>query len=76
MRNLVFMSQLHHCFSHVHVPDFASPAYCNSTIRGRYGDALAELDDNVGQLLQHLKDLVRLVQRRLVRRACSHVPGL
>lgn len=42
---------LYYAFSHVHVPDFASPAFCNTSLRGRYGDAVAELDWSVGQLL-------------------------
>lgn len=30
-------------FNHVHVPNFATMKYCNSTKRGLFGDALAEL---------------------------------
>ena len=35
-------------FNHVHVPDFASESFCNVTLRGRFGDALLELDSAVG----------------------------
>eukprot|EP00943_MAST-04B_sp_MAST-4B-sp1_P004964 g4964.t1 len=45
---------LYMAFNHVHVPDFANPKYCNSTLRGRFGDALAEMDDAVGQILNFL----------------------
>jgi len=45
---------LYMAFNHVHVPDFANPDYCNSTLRGRFGDALAEMDDAVGQILNYL----------------------
>ena len=41
---------LYFAFNHVHVPDFASQKFCNQSIRGRFGDALAELDDAVGQV--------------------------
>ncbi len=41
---------LYYAFNHVHVPDFASQPFCNTSIRGRFGDALAELDDAVGQV--------------------------
>ncbi|KAJ8611798.1 hypothetical protein CTAYLR_007739, partial [Chrysophaeum taylorii] len=30
--------------NHVHVPNYASPRFCNTSRRGRYGDAAAELD--------------------------------
>ena len=42
---------LYMAFNHVHVPDFASPLFCNSTKRGLFGDALAELDTAVGNIV-------------------------
>ncbi len=42
---------LYMAFNHVHVPDFASPGFCNSTLRGRFGDALSELDAAVGAIM-------------------------
>ena len=42
---------LYMAFNHMHVPDFVSPEYCNTTRRGVYGDALKELDDAVGEIL-------------------------
>ena len=38
-------------FNHVHVPDFASEDFCNVTLRGRFGDALLELDAAVGAIV-------------------------
>jgi hypothetical protein len=38
-------------WNHVHTPDFASKAFCGTTSRGLFGDALAELDWAVGQVL-------------------------
>lgn len=40
-----------------HVPLYVSPAFEGKTKRGLYGDAIAELDWSVGQLLKTLKDL-------------------
>ena len=45
---------LYMAFNHVHVPDFANQQFCNSTLRGRFGDALAEMDDAVGKILNFL----------------------
>ena len=42
---------LYYAFNHVHVPDFATPQFCNSTLRGRFGDALSSLDDAVGKVM-------------------------
>lgn len=42
---------LYYAFSHVHVPDFASPQFCNTSRRGRYGDAVAEMDWSIGQVM-------------------------
>lgn len=47
---------LYYAFSHVHVPDFASPQFCNTSRRGRYGDAVAELDWSVGQVAFELPE--------------------
>lgn len=47
---------LYMSFNHVHVPDFANPEWCNKTKRGRFGDALGELDDSIGKILKGLKD--------------------
>ena len=38
-------------FSHVHTPDFVSEPFCNRTLRGRFGDALAELDATLGAIM-------------------------
>jgi len=46
---------LYHAFNHVHVPDFASKPFCNVTKRGRFGDALMELDDAVGLIMASVK---------------------
>jgi arylsulfatase A-like enzyme len=40
-----------------HVPLFASEAYTGKTKRGLFGDVLTELDWQVGQILEMLKDL-------------------
>ena len=42
---------LYHAFSHVHVPNFASPKFCNSSRRGRFGDAAEALDAAVGEIM-------------------------
>ena len=42
--------------SHVHVPDYMSQSYCNSSIRGFFGDALTELDNLVGGVLKSLTE--------------------
>lgn len=43
-------------FNHVHVPDNVSEKFCNSTRRGRFGDALNELDDVVGKIMSKLAE--------------------
>lgn len=45
---------LYYAFSHVHVPDFANRRFCDSSQRGRYGDAVAELDWSVGRVMEVL----------------------
>uniref|UniRef100_A0A674H5C8 Sulfatase N-terminal domain-containing protein n=1 Tax=Taeniopygia guttata TaxID=59729 RepID=A0A674H5C8_TAEGU len=41
---------------HTHYPQFASREFAGTTRRGPFGDALAEFDGTVGQLLQALQD--------------------
>lgn len=38
-------------FSHVHIPNFAAPDFCNSSPRGRYGDCVSEVDAAVGRIM-------------------------
>ena len=40
-----------------HDPNYASPAFHGRSVRGRYGDAVMEMDYCVGAILQKLKDL-------------------
>eukprot|EP00939_MAST-03C_sp_MAST-3C-sp1_P001955 g1955.t1 len=47
---------LYVAFNHVHVPDFASKAFCNTSLRGRFGDALSELDDAIGKIMRSLEE--------------------
>lgn len=47
---------LYMAFNHVHVPDYVTPAFCNSSRRGKFGDALQELDGLVGDIRQALQD--------------------
>ncbi|XP_062502846.1 steryl-sulfatase-like isoform X2 [Corticium candelabrum] len=47
---------LYMAFNHVHTPNFVSKEFCNTSIRGRYGDAAAEMDDAIGQIMKSLKD--------------------
>jgi hypothetical protein len=42
-------------WSHVHVPDFVTPSMCNSSRRGRFGDALEEMDSHIGDVMAALK---------------------
>ena len=46
---------LYMAFNHVHVPDFVSPQHCNTSRRGRFGDALQELDALAGSIRAALK---------------------
>lgn len=48
---------LYYCSHHVHSPQFANEVDTNSTLRGGFGDSLAELDRSVGSLLKVLDDL-------------------
>ncbi|XP_041257016.1 arylsulfatase A [Onychostruthus taczanowskii] len=47
---------LYYASHHTHYPQFASREFAGRTRRGPFGDALAEFDDSVGQLLQALRD--------------------
>ena len=47
---------LYFAFQHTHQPQFAGKDFTNTTLRGPFGDALAELDWGVGQVMQALKD--------------------
>jgi len=42
---------LYLAWNHVHVPDFATKAFCNTSDRGRFGDALKEMDHSIGRVL-------------------------
>ena len=46
---------VYYAFNHVHTPDFASQDFCNKTKRGRFGDALMELDYAAGALMGGVK---------------------
>ncbi|XP_006822166.1 arylsulfatase A-like [Saccoglossus kowalevskii] len=48
---------LYYSFQHTHHPQFAGHRYRNSTLRGSFGDSLAEVDDSVGKVVQLLKDV-------------------
>ena len=43
-------------FQHTHHPQFASKTFTNSSVRGKFGDALNELDWAVGQIFQFIED--------------------
>ncbi|XP_070577422.1 arylsulfatase A-like [Ptychodera flava] len=45
---------LHYAFQHCHSPQFAGKQFRNSTLRGVYGDSLAEVDWSVGQVLEEI----------------------
>ncbi|CAN8210500.1 unnamed protein product [Coccothraustes coccothraustes] len=47
---------LYYASHHTHYPQFASREFAGTTRRGPFGDALAEFDGAVGQLLQALQD--------------------
>ena len=47
---------LYMAFTHVHQPQFSGEHYTNTTLRGPFGDALAELDNEVGLIMSTLKD--------------------
>jgi arylsulfatase A len=47
---------LYMAFNHVHTPNFVSKEFCNTSVRGRYGDAASEMDNAIGQILKSLTD--------------------
>ena len=47
---------LYCAFSHVHVPDFTNEKHCNTSMRGRFGDAISELDWLIGELYNYIND--------------------
>lgn len=46
---------LYYAFHHTHHPKYAGKQFRNTTIRGAFGDGLAELDDGVGQVMAQLE---------------------
>ena len=64
-------------FAHTfpHVPLFASPAFKGKSPRGRYGDAVEEVDWSVGQVLQWLRK-AKLEQRTFVFFTSDNGPWL
>lgn len=54
-RNAPFFLYMAH--NHVHVPMFCSQQFCNTSLRGPYGDNMAELDNEVGQLVDAIQAL-------------------
>jgi arylsulfatase A len=46
---------LYFAFQHTHQPQFASEKFTNSTLRGPFGDSLANLDWAVGEVMSTLK---------------------
>ena len=44
-------------WGHMHVPNFANKVHCNQTRRGRYGDAILEMDSGFGTVLEGLHSL-------------------
>ena len=45
---------LYVAFAHMHVPQFCSETYCGKTGKGHFADALSELDDTIGGLIDAL----------------------
>uniref|UniRef100_A0A0K2T2B1 Arylsulfatase Alike [Strongylocentrotus purpuratus] n=1 Tax=Lepeophtheirus salmonis TaxID=72036 RepID=A0A0K2T2B1_LEPSM len=46
---------LTYAFHQTHDPQFAGLKFVNTSIRGSFGDALSEMDDAIGQIMQFLK---------------------
>ena len=46
---------LYFAFQHTHQPQFASKQFTNTTLRGPFGDSLANLDWGVGEIMAALK---------------------
>ena len=47
---------LYMAFHQNHHPQFASTMFFNTTQRGMFGDALSEMDYNVGRIINYLKE--------------------
>lgn len=47
---------LYFASNHVHIPNYAGEAFCNVSKRGRFGDAMAEMDASFGTVMAGLKD--------------------
>lgn len=45
---------LYVAFAHMHVPQFCSETHCGKTGKGHFADALSELDDTIGGLMDAL----------------------
>lgn len=62
-------------YHHTHHPQFAGRAFRNTTARGGFGDALAEMDDSVGKVLSALRGL-GLMEDTLVLFTSDNGPSL
>eukprot|EP00117_Sycon_ciliatum_P041747 scpid61253/ scgid30482/ Arylsulfatase A; Cerebroside-sulfatase len=60
---------------HTHMPQFASKDFINTTERGLFGDALAQFDGDVGEILSYLKQ-VGIANRTLVVFTGDNGPAL
>lgn len=47
---------LYYAFHHTHNPQFAGKNFRNRTIRGSFGDSLAEMDWNIGEIINQLNE--------------------
>ncbi len=47
---------LYMAFQHTHHPQFAGKTFTNSSVRGKFGDSLNEMDWAVGQIFQFIED--------------------
>lgn len=47
---------LYYAFYHTHNPQFAGKQFRNSTVRGAFGDSLAEMDWSIGEVMAQLRD--------------------
>eukprot|EP01084_Bolivina_argentea_P289016 496190_1 len=48
---------LYYAFHQTHHPQFASSKFFNTSQRGMFGDAEAEMDYNIGLIMQYIKDI-------------------
>ena len=69
-----FLACVH--FNHVHVPMFISPANNGSSLRGRYGDGVLELDAAVGRILDAVRADAALAQNTLAVFVSDNGPWL